>query len=118
MTALTLCNRPSHPLSVSSVAVAAVTWLKDGGPVRTGPGLQQRQDGTRLTLTVERVRRVDQGTYRCQLITADGLTVTSATWTLSVHGKTFLPVNERTSFTFQFSFIGMTVKKQYYQSYK
>uniref|UniRef100_A0A8D3DSK6 Myosin light chain kinase, smooth muscle n=1 Tax=Scophthalmus maximus TaxID=52904 RepID=A0A8D3DSK6_SCOMX len=44
-------------------------------------------DGTRLTLTMERVRQVDQGTYSCQLTTADGLTVTSATWTLSIHGK-------------------------------
>ncbi|KAM6978468.1 myosin light chain kinase, smooth muscle [Tautogolabrus adspersus] len=70
---------------VSSVTVAVVTWLKDGAPVRTGACLQQRQDGTRLTLTMERVRRVDQGTYRCQLTTADGLTVTSATWTLSVN---------------------------------
>ncbi|XP_035860331.1 myosin light chain kinase, smooth muscle-like [Sander lucioperca] len=72
---------------VSSVAVAVATWLKDGGAVRTGPGLQQRQDATRLTLTMERVRQADQGTYRCQLITTEGLTVTSATWTLSVHKR-------------------------------
>ncbi|XP_076602369.1 myosin light chain kinase, smooth muscle isoform X2 [Chaetodon auriga] len=72
---------------VSSAAVAMVTWLKDGGAVRTGPGLQQKQDSTRLTLNLERVRQVDQGTYRCQLITADGLTVNSATWTLSVHSR-------------------------------
>ncbi|XP_041807380.1 myosin light chain kinase, smooth muscle isoform X2 [Chelmon rostratus] len=72
---------------VSSAAIAMVTWLKDGGPVRTGPGLQQRQDSTRLTLSMERVRQVDQGSYRCQLITADGLAVNSATWTLSVHSR-------------------------------
>ncbi|KAF0026982.1 hypothetical protein F2P81_021719 [Scophthalmus maximus] len=70
---------------VSSAVIAMVTWLKDGGQVWTGPGLQHRQDGTRLTLTMERVRQVDQGTYSCQLTTADGLTVTSATWTLSIH---------------------------------
>ncbi len=79
-------------LLVSSVEVAMVTWLKDERPVRTGPGLQQRQEGTRLTLTMERVRQVDQGTYRCQLITADGLTVNSATWMLSVHSETYLSV--------------------------
>ncbi|XP_074550631.1 myosin light chain kinase, smooth muscle [Halichoeres trimaculatus] len=70
---------------VSSVTVATVTWLKDGAPVRMGPGLQQRQDGTRLTLTMERVRQVDRGTYRCQLVTAEGLTVDSAAWTLRVN---------------------------------
>ncbi|XP_040912585.1 myosin light chain kinase, smooth muscle isoform X2 [Toxotes jaculatrix] len=70
---------------VSSVASATVTWLKDGGPLSRGPGLQQRQDGIRLILTIERVTHSDQGTYRCQLTTADGLTVNSATWTLSVH---------------------------------
>jgi len=69
-----------------------VTWLKDGDAVRAGPGLQQTRDGTRLTLTVERVRQVDRGTYRCQLTTADGATVDSATWTLRVHGKTRPPV--------------------------
>ncbi|XP_050923881.1 myosin light chain kinase, smooth muscle-like, partial [Lates calcarifer] len=71
---------------VSSVAVAMVTWLKDDRPVRMGPGLQQRKDGTRLTFSMERVRQLDQGTYRCQLTTADGLTVESRTWALSVHG--------------------------------
>uniref|UniRef100_A0A671UG81 Myosin light chain kinase, smooth muscle n=1 Tax=Sparus aurata TaxID=8175 RepID=A0A671UG81_SPAAU len=71
--------------AVSSASVATVTWLKEGVPVRIGPGLQQRQDGTCLTLTIERVRQVDQGTYMCQLITADRATVTSATWTLRVH---------------------------------
>ncbi|XP_039901271.1 myosin light chain kinase, smooth muscle, partial [Simochromis diagramma] len=71
----------------SSAAGAVVTWLKDGGPVRTGSGLRQRRDGTRLTLTVERVRRVDRGTYRCQLTNADGLTVDSAAWTLLVHSR-------------------------------
>ncbi|XP_069581233.1 myosin light chain kinase, smooth muscle [Brachyistius frenatus] len=76
---------------VSSVAVAVVTWLRDGDPVRTGPGLQQRQDGRRLSFTLERVRQVDQGTYRCQL-TTDGLTVKSATWTLSVHSVSCPPV--------------------------
>ncbi|XP_070771208.1 myosin light chain kinase, smooth muscle [Enoplosus armatus] len=82
---------------VSSGAVAMVTWLKDGGVVRTGPGLDQRQDDTRLTLTMERVRQVDQGAYRCQLIAADGLTVTSATWTLSVH-KSLVPAGARSSY--------------------
>ncbi|XP_036965132.1 myosin light chain kinase, smooth muscle isoform X4 [Acanthopagrus latus] len=72
---------------VSSTSIATVTWLKDGGPVRIGPGLQQRQDGTCLTLTMERVRQVDQGTYTCQLITADRATVTSATWTLQVNTR-------------------------------
>ncbi|XP_036965131.1 myosin light chain kinase, smooth muscle isoform X3 [Acanthopagrus latus] len=72
---------------VSSTSIATVTWLKDGGPVRIGPGLQQRQDGTCLTLTMERVRQVDQGTYTCQLITADRATVTSATWTLQVNSR-------------------------------
>uniref|UniRef100_A0A669B5X8 Myosin light chain kinase, smooth muscle n=1 Tax=Oreochromis niloticus TaxID=8128 RepID=A0A669B5X8_ORENI len=76
---------------VSSSAAGAVdTWLKDGGPVRTGLGLRQRRDDTRLTLTLERVRRVDQGTYRCQLTTADGLTVDSAAWTLLVHSEFLL----------------------------
>ncbi|XP_008303089.1 myosin light chain kinase, smooth muscle [Stegastes partitus] len=69
---------------VSSDAVAVVTWLRGGDQVRTG---QQRQDGSRLTLTMERVRQVDRGTYRCQLTTADGLTVSSATWRLRVHGR-------------------------------
>ncbi|XP_027146688.1 myosin light chain kinase, smooth muscle isoform X2 [Larimichthys crocea] len=36
---------------------------------------------------MERVRRVDQGTYRCQLTTADRQTVNSATWRLSVHSR-------------------------------
>lgn len=78
-------------LTVSSSAAGAVdTWLKDGRPVRTGLGLRQRRDDTRLTLTLERVRRVDQGTYRCQLTTADGLTVDSAAWTLLVHSEFLL----------------------------
>ncbi|XP_068184637.1 myosin light chain kinase, smooth muscle [Antennarius striatus] len=72
---------------VSSEAVAMVTWLKDGEPVRVGPGRQQTRDRTCLTLTTERVRRVDQGTYRCQLITAGGQTVASATWMLHVHSR-------------------------------
>uniref|UniRef100_A0AAQ5ZIP2 Myosin light chain kinase, smooth muscle n=1 Tax=Amphiprion ocellaris TaxID=80972 RepID=A0AAQ5ZIP2_AMPOC len=79
----------SHLLSVSSDAVAVVTWLRGGDQVRTG---QQRRDGSRLTLTTERVRQVDEGTYRCELTTTDGLTVTSATWRLRVHSKTCLSV--------------------------
>nr|XP_024661229.1 myosin light chain kinase, smooth muscle isoform X1 [Maylandia zebra] len=71
----------------SSAAGAVVTWLKDGGPVGTGSGLWQRRDGTRLTLSTVRVRRVDQGVYRCQLTNADGLTVDSAAWTLLVHSR-------------------------------
>uniref|UniRef100_A0A673ANL2 Myosin light chain kinase, smooth muscle n=1 Tax=Sphaeramia orbicularis TaxID=375764 RepID=A0A673ANL2_9TELE len=70
--------------SVSSGAVAVVTWLKDSVPVQTRPGLQQRRDGPRLTLTMERVRELDRGEYRCQLTTAaggGGATVDSATWT-------------------------------------
>ncbi|XP_034430179.1 myosin light chain kinase, smooth muscle-like [Hippoglossus hippoglossus] len=82
---------------VSSAAVAMVTWLKDGRPVRTGPLLQQRQDGACLTLTLQRVRHVDQGMYRCQLTTADGPTIDSATWRLSVH-KGPLPDGARSSF--------------------
>uniref|UniRef100_UPI003AAE77D9 obscurin-like protein 1 n=1 Tax=Centroberyx gerrardi TaxID=166262 RepID=UPI003AAE77D9 len=70
---------------VSSAAVSMVTWLRDGGAVRPGPGLLQRRDGTRLTLSLERVRRTDRGTYGCQLTTTDGLTVDSDTWTLTVH---------------------------------
>ncbi|XP_067373028.1 myosin light chain kinase, smooth muscle isoform X2 [Channa argus] len=77
---------------VSSAAVAIVTWLKDGGPVRTGPGLEQRQNGSQLTLTMEKVRQLDQGTYTCHLITADGQTVDSATWTLRVHAVSQPPV--------------------------
>nr|XP_046259562.1 myosin light chain kinase, smooth muscle isoform X2 [Scatophagus argus] len=72
---------------VSSVAFAMVTWLKDGVPVRMGPGVQQRQDGSRLTLIMERVRQVDQGTYQCKLRTADGVTVNSAPWMLRVHSR-------------------------------
>ncbi|XP_047198478.1 myosin light chain kinase, smooth muscle [Hippoglossus stenolepis] len=82
---------------VSCAAVAMVTWLKDGRPVRTGPLLQQRQDGACLTLTLQRVRHVDQGMYRCQLTTADGPTIDSATWRLSVH-KGPLPDGARSSF--------------------
>ncbi|XP_041858311.1 myosin light chain kinase, smooth muscle isoform X2 [Melanotaenia boesemani] len=77
---------------VSAVAVSMVTWLRDGDPVGTGPGLEQRQDGTRLTLTMERVRQTDQGTYKCQLSTADGQPVESATWTLRVHSASRPPV--------------------------
>ncbi|CAK6974033.1 myosin light chain kinase%2C smooth muscle [Scomber scombrus] len=76
---------------VSSAAVATVTWLKDGGQVKPGPGLQQRQDGSRLTLNMERVTQADRGNYSCQLITADGQKVTSATWTLSVNSVSGQP---------------------------
>ncbi|XP_029980113.1 myosin light chain kinase, smooth muscle-like isoform X2 [Sphaeramia orbicularis] len=75
---------------VSSGAVAVVTWLKDSVPVQTRPGLQQRRDGPRLTLTMERVRELDRGEYRCQLTTAaggGGATVDSATWTLTVNNR-------------------------------
>ena len=88
---VSLTNVSSRPLSVSSAAVAAATWLKDGVPARTGRGLQQRRDGTRLSVTMERVRQEDAGTYSCQLVTAEGRTVTSATWTLRVHSKTRRP---------------------------
>lgn len=85
------CEPPLLFLTVSSSAAGAVvTWLKDGGPVRTGSGLWQRRDGTRLTLSTVRVRRVDQGVYRCQLTNADGLTVDSAAWTLLVHSEFLL----------------------------
>lgn len=75
-------------LSVSSVADAMVTWLRDGNPVRTGPGHQQRRDGTRLILTMDRVTQLDNGTYGCQLTTPEGLNVASATWRLRVN-RTF-----------------------------
>lgn len=67
-----------------------VTWLRDGLAVNTRPGLQQSLDGTCLSLTMERVRQRDQGTYCCQLTTDDGLTVASATWVLRVQSKTCL----------------------------
>ncbi|MEQ2178389.1 hypothetical protein GOODEAATRI_013624 [Goodea atripinnis] len=77
--------------SVSSVADAMVTWLRDGNPMKTGPRLQQRQDGTRLILTMDRVTQVDDGMYGCQLTTAEGLTVASATWMLRVSRKSSTP---------------------------
>ncbi|MED6252711.1 hypothetical protein ATANTOWER_015734 [Ataeniobius toweri] len=78
-------------LSVSSVADAMVTWLRDGNPMKTGPRLQQRQDGTCLILTMDRVTQVDDGMYGCQLTTAEGLTVASATWMLRVSRKSSTP---------------------------
>ncbi|XP_037831939.1 myosin light chain kinase, smooth muscle isoform X2 [Kryptolebias marmoratus] len=69
----------------SAAAVAMVTWLRDGDPVRPGRGLQQRWDQTRLTLTVNSVSPEDEGTYRCQLTTTERLKVNSASWTLRVH---------------------------------
>ncbi|MEQ2217704.1 hypothetical protein XENOCAPTIV_019962 [Xenoophorus captivus] len=59
--------------------------------MKTGPRLQQRQDGTRLILTMDRVTQVDDGMYGCQLTTAEGLTVASATWTLRVSRKSSTP---------------------------
>uniref|UniRef100_A0A8C6U6M0 Myosin light chain kinase, smooth muscle n=1 Tax=Neogobius melanostomus TaxID=47308 RepID=A0A8C6U6M0_9GOBI len=73
--------------SVSSAAVSSVAWLKDGVPVRMGVGVEQRLDGPRLTLTMERVRPRDQGAYRCQLTTGGGATVTSTAWTLRVNSE-------------------------------
>ncbi|KAM4731434.1 myosin light chain kinase, smooth muscle isoform 1-T2 [Anableps anableps] len=77
---------------VSSVADATVTWLRDGNPVKTGPGQQQRRDGTRLILTMDRVTQVDSGTYGCRLTTPDGLTVASATWMLRISRASRSPV--------------------------
>ncbi|XP_054908979.1 myosin light chain kinase, smooth muscle isoform X2 [Poeciliopsis prolifica] len=77
---------------VSSVADATVTWLRDGNPVRTGPGHQQRRDGTRLSLTMDRVTQLDNGTYGCRLNAPDGLDVASATWRLRVNRASRCPV--------------------------
>ncbi|XP_027880032.1 myosin light chain kinase, smooth muscle isoform X1 [Xiphophorus couchianus] len=77
---------------VSSVADAMVTWLRDGNPVRTGPGHQQRRDGTRLILTMDRVTQLDNGTYGCQLTTPEGLNVASATWRLRVNRASRCPM--------------------------
>ncbi|XP_023192924.1 myosin light chain kinase, smooth muscle isoform X3 [Xiphophorus maculatus] len=77
---------------VSSVADAMVTWLRDGNPVRTGPGHQQRRDRTRLILTMDRVTQLDNGTYGCQLTTPEGLNVASATWRLRVNRASRCPV--------------------------
>ncbi|XP_033842327.1 myosin light chain kinase, smooth muscle [Periophthalmus magnuspinnatus] len=77
----------SFTCQVSTASFTTVTWLKDGTPFGLGAGVEQRQDGPRLTLTIDRVKAKHQGTYRCQLTTGGGATVASATWTLQVNSR-------------------------------
>ncbi|XP_057205834.1 vascular endothelial growth factor receptor kdr-like [Triplophysa rosa] len=56
-----------------------ITWYKDKTPVMTGPGITLKVNGT---LTIERVKKDDEGMYECHASNAEGVAITSAVITV------------------------------------
>lgn len=56
-----------------------ITWYKDKTPVTAGPGITLKDDGT---LTIERVKKDDEGMYECHASNAEGVAISSAVITV------------------------------------
>ncbi|XP_044061818.1 vascular endothelial growth factor receptor kdr-like [Siniperca chuatsi] len=56
-----------------------ITWYKNGVPVDEGPGITLGDDGV---LTIERVKKDDEGLYECRASNGDGIAKTSAVVTV------------------------------------
>ncbi|XP_068181455.1 vascular endothelial growth factor receptor kdr-like isoform X2 [Antennarius striatus] len=56
-----------------------ITWYKNGFPVKEGPGITLGEDGI---LTIERVKKDDEGLYKCVARNTEGVAQTSAVVTV------------------------------------
>ncbi|XP_022615628.1 vascular endothelial growth factor receptor kdr-like [Seriola dumerili] len=56
-----------------------ITWFKNNVRVKEGPGITMGEDGV---LTIERVKKDDEGLYECQARNVEGTAVTSAVVTV------------------------------------
>ncbi|KAA0709396.1 Vascular endothelial growth factor receptor kdr-like [Triplophysa tibetana] len=56
-----------------------ITWYKDKTPVTAGPGITLKGNGT---LTIERVKKDDEGMYECHASNAEGVAISSAVITV------------------------------------
>ncbi|XP_076595500.1 vascular endothelial growth factor receptor kdr-like [Chaetodon auriga] len=56
-----------------------ITWSKNGVPVEEGPGITLGEDGV---LTIERVKKDDEGLYECTAKNTEGVAKTSAVVTV------------------------------------
>ncbi|CAK6964637.1 LOW QUALITY PROTEIN: vascular endothelial growth factor receptor kdr-like [Scomber scombrus] len=56
-----------------------ITWYKNGIPVKEGPGITLEETGN---LTIERVKKDDEGLYECIASNAEGVAKTSAVVTV------------------------------------
>ncbi|KAM9849678.1 vascular endothelial growth factor receptor kdr-like [Aulostomus maculatus] len=67
------------PCSAVGVPRPDITWYKNGVPVKEGPGITLREDGL---LTIERVKKDDEGLYECVASNIDGFAKSSAVVTV------------------------------------
>ncbi|XP_056131133.1 vascular endothelial growth factor receptor kdr-like isoform X2 [Lampris incognitus] len=65
--------------SALGVPLPNITWYKNNVPVAEGPGITLGKDGN---LTIERVKKDDEGLYKCVARNVDGMVATSAVITV------------------------------------